>query len=112
MRTIHNYKLSLESWESQRDAGRYNPATVITYRDRHGIHNHVIGAGNSDQITVVRDGEHTIVLAANDSLGYCGIEVFDGSSMVFDQFLQGDEATEPLDLCPINIIKYLLQWWN
>ena len=108
MRTIHNYKLEKETWESQRIAGRYNPATEIVFRDKRGIHRHTIGAGNSDNIHVFREGYWTIVLSVNYGLPYCGIEIFDGDMAFYDTFVQGEPATEYVDLTPINMTKALM----
>ena len=111
MRTIHNYTTESETFEAQCGAGRYNPATELTYRDKTGKHTVTIGAGTSDDLHLFRDGDHTYLLTINNRLDYVGVEVYSGSDMVGDMFLQADHEVESvlgrngLDKSPMWIVK-------
>ena len=84
----------------------------ITFRDRHGQHTHKLSAGTGDVLHVYRKAGQTFVLSLNRSLGYVGLEVFDGAHRVGDVFLQGGQVTEVLgrdDLAPFTIIRRLVE---
>lgn len=108
------YEIKKESIESQLDAGRFNPALEITFRDKTGTHTHVIGAGYSDEIDVYRDGKETFVLTRNFDLEYVGLEVFEGDYVVGEMFLQSDyeikEMVGNIDLMPYTIINRMAQY--
>jgi hypothetical protein len=78
MRTINSLKYNIygESLEQQRQAGRYNPASVILYKRKE----YTIGSGTTDHIHVFREDEFLIVLSINYHMGYAGIEAFDTTS--------------------------------
>jgi hypothetical protein len=53
------------------------------------------------------------VLSINNSLGYVGLEVFEGSEQAGDIFLQENQVTETLgrmDLAPFTIIRRLMEF--
>jgi len=87
-----NYSIRKESYESQREAGRYNPGLELV------IGNRVmpISAGHGDDIDVRTEGGEVFVLARNYRMGYVGLEVFDAEGeRVGDIFIQSeDEAKE------------------
>jgi hypothetical protein len=79
MRRVHRYSIRKEDLFDMLHAGRYNPCMEITYRDRSGEYTHKLSAGYWDDIDVYRDGSETYILSSNRSLGYIGLEVFEGS---------------------------------
>ena len=113
MKKVKNYTIEKESIQDMCDAGRFNPSSEITYRDKTGIQTHKIDAGCLDDIHVCREGMETFVLTTNQSLPYVGLEVFTKDGQAGDLFFQGDQVLEAginLDLMPYNIIKELLQY--
>ena len=112
MRTIHNYKLQTETWESQSKAGRYNPATEIVYRDKRGIHTYTTGAGTSDSINVFREGEETYILIVNDQLGYAALEIPGSIEVVFFQSTYSELREDFHELSPITQVKILLSYYS
>ena len=112
MRKVTNYTISKEPVEDMLTAGRFNPCMEIIFRDRRGLHTHKLGAGTGDVLHVYREAGQTFVLSLNRPLGYVGLEVFDGSHMVGDIFLQGGQVIEVLgrdDLAPFTIIRRLVE---
>lgn len=61
-----------ESWESQRRAGRYNPALVALFDNRR----HVLPVGDSDYFTLYRvkgdDSGRVWCVSISTRFGYCG----------------------------------------
>ena len=114
MRKFKNYTLTEETHEEQRAAGRYNPATVITFRDKRGQHRHALGKGTEDAIDVYRESGLYYVLTRNYRLEYVGLEVFEGADAVGDIFMQSAVDTNEVDIngAPYNLIKHLLQWFD
>jgi hypothetical protein len=103
MTKVKNYRISKESTNEMIAAGRFNPSLEIIFRDRHGTHRHKLSAGYGDDIHVYREAGLTCVLSINNSLGYVGLEVFEGSEQAGDIFLQENQVTETLgrmDLAP------------
>jgi hypothetical protein len=72
MRTIHA-TFRDETIDEQIAAGRYNPATqaIVRLRDRSLIL--TLGAGRSDDVTLLRDGDTIVVVSVNTRHDYCGI---------------------------------------
>ena len=109
-----NYQIEKETIESMVAAGRFNPALELTFRDKTGTHTHTIGAGYSDTVDVYRDGKETFVLTRNFGLGYAGLEVFEGSEVVGEMFLQNDwevkEIVGDIDLMPYTLINRMAQF--
>jgi len=110
------FTIEKETYEEQREAGRYNPGLVVLFRDRTGNHRVHIGAGYSDDVEVYREGEETFILSKNWRLGYVGLEIYRGSRHIGEMFLQNsqdiDEILGPqgLDLADYNIIKRMAQY--
>jgi len=112
MRRVYSHTIRKESYEGQIAAGRWNPCLEIVFRDRRGKHTHKISAGNSDVIHVYRDGSETYVLSVNDSLGYVGLEVFDGDDKTGEAFLQGEQVADVLgryDLAPFTMVRRMVE---
>jgi len=88
---LADYRTELESWESQRTAGRYNPATVLKV-DGHAAE-YTLGAGRSDSLTVFVQGNEILVLSVNHGLGYVGLEIFDSAdgSQIGERFYQDED---------------------
>ena len=109
-----SYEIKHETYEDQREAGRYNPSLEITFRDKTGVHTHKTVAGTSDDLDVYREGSLTCLLNRNFNLGYIGLEVFEGGKRVFDIFMGlhqiPDDTGDLFEAAPYNSIKYLLQW--
>ncbi len=98
-----------------RQAQRYNPALVITFRDRSGSHTHTLSAGHSDDLHVYREDTETYVLSLNHSLGYVGLQVFTGADETGDIFLQDGQVEEilgSLEYAPYTIIRRLREYVN
>ena len=110
MRRIHNYSIGKESIEDMINGGRFNPCLEIYFWDRTGSHTHKLGAGYEDVLDVYREGLQTYVLSHNNSLGYMGLEIFKGSVVIGEMFVEGHEVKETLGserLAPFTIIKRL-----
>lgn len=116
MRTIHNWTTEEEDYESQRAAGRYNPALVLKFRDKEGVHEGIIASGHSDDIYVHREGDQTYVQSINHRLGYVGLQVWRGDKFDDVIFIQNESEVEDilgkggLDKSPIWITKVLSNW--
>ena len=77
MKQVHS-KWFQESYHSQREKGRYNPATVVKVDvPGKGQCKAVIGAGTSDDVTLWLEGSCLYVIAVNRGLDYCGVERHD-----------------------------------
>ncbi len=75
----NNWATWLECGDRQRAAGRYNPASEISFKIP-AAHCHktvTIGAGRSDGLEVFYEGQRIYVLATNSALEYVGLEVFE-----------------------------------
>lgn len=131
-----DYKVRRESWDSQRDAGRYNPASVIIYVDkprgkRFGCrYRWVIPAGDGDGVYYYRDGREVLCLSVRRSLGYIGLCVWsmdsDDDTPVGEVFLQNADDELPaiieslrgtrrvksdvFDYSPAYLTRVLLDW--
>lgn len=77
MRTVRRFKLSKESYEEQRAARRYNPATVVEWVQGRRKRRMTLGAGDSDHLHFFTDDTLFIALSVNYRLDYVGIQVFD-----------------------------------
>jgi hypothetical protein len=110
MRTLKldEYELDRETWDEQREAGRYHPATVVIWRG----HRHAIGAGSSDDVDLFEEGGELFVLSRHRGLSYAGLEVFRDGQLVRDTFTQdGDGLADYLnELTPIYAAKRLGEW--
>ncbi|KPK74221.1 MAG: hypothetical protein AMJ84_00070 [Acidithiobacillales bacterium SM23_46] len=109
MRTLKpfEYQLDRETWEEQRAAGRYNPATVVIWRG----HRYAIGAGTGDDLDLFEEGGALYVLARRDSLGYAGLEVFRDGERIADTFTDYEEQAEYINgLSAIYAAKRLANW--
>lgn len=118
MRSIP-FKTEQETYEEQRQAGRYNPGLVLIYTDTNRRKQRVpLSAGYEDYIYVYREGEEIFALSLNHRLGYVGLEVFSGdpAEHVGEIFLQNDWEIEDvlgrkgLDLSPPTIVRRLAQY--
>lgn len=90
---IPNYKIRKESFESQREAGRYNPGLELLI----GQVVMPLAAGSNDDIDVRTEGDEIYVLTRNYSLGYIGLEVFTKEgSQIGDIFCQSEEEAREL----------------
>jgi hypothetical protein len=75
------------------------------------------GFGSSDSVSLFQDERWLIVLTKNRGLRYCGVNVFDATgASLWDMFMQNPDETpedsKAFDGAEINLVKYLLQWWN
>lgn len=117
MRSIP-FSLKEESYESQRTAGRYHPASVAVWRDRTGKHAAVISAGGRDDVYMFREGTDIFCLALNTGLQYAGLEVFNEQTGKFEEgmFLQADYEVEEIlgrngiDKSPIWIARVMASY--
>jgi hypothetical protein len=76
MRTLQ-FKISKETMDSQRLAGRYNPANVATWHHRRKRYQLVLHSGDSDTVLGFTDEDNVIFVSINRTHGYCGIVVND-----------------------------------
>ena len=109
MRTaaLHSYEFDRETYDEQREAGRYNPATVIVWRG----HRYAIGAGTSDDLDLFTEGRALYVLARNRGLSYAGLEVFRDGERIADIFVQDEERGDYLnELTAVYAAKRLANW--
>jgi hypothetical protein len=109
MRTLklHEYELDRETWEEQREAGRYNPATVVIWRG----HRYAIGAGSRDDVDLFEEGGALYVLARNSGLNYAGLQVFRDGDEIADTFTDYEEQADYLnELSAIYAAKRLANW--
>jgi hypothetical protein len=111
-------RICRESWESQRDSGRYNPASVALWRSKYGKHRWVLPCGTSDDISFFREGDLVYLVCINSRLDYVGVSVFSckDNDELGEVFCQSEEhwrdALGPrgLDLHPRNIAKRLAEY--
>jgi len=124
MRTLTNdkYHMYPETDEQQHAEQRYNPASIIKYKNVE----HTISAGTSDHVYCFREDEYLIVLAVNYRYGYVGLEVFalDKEECLVNIFYSSEEELEEYvgkhwdNLSEITIAKRLyataceLDWEN
>ncbi len=131
LKSLHweRYKVCRESWESQRKAGRYNPASVLILKasKRSPRVRCVLSCGDSDDVSFYTDRGVIVVVSMNRGLDYCGLQVFSrdekiagypvGESMGEGLFLQGQEQIEEslgrkgLDLSDRTIARRLYGLW-
>lgn len=69
-------KVYRESPESQRNAGRYNPASVIKPIIKGVKRRHVLPCGDSDRVSFWLEGETVYCLSISHRLGYCGLTAY------------------------------------
>lgn len=109
MRTLkpHEYELDRETWDEQREAGRYNPAPVIIWRG----HRYALGHGTADDVDYFEEGGALYVLARNVAIGYAGLEVYRTGEQIASTFTTFQEQEEYLNgLTPIYAAKRLANW--
>lgn len=110
MKRFHPH-ISKESWESQRKAGRYNPALTACFAGVEVL----LPAGTSDTMTFWRDRTRVLLLTTNSRLGYAGLTEFDAldgseSGSVFVQDMYGGDAPPDFfDRAPHTQRNYLLE---
>ena len=113
MRTLHNWALGYESWDAQRDAGRYNPCRQVIIDGGPTL---TIGAGNDDSVDVFTEHGLYFVVSVNHGLEYAGLEIFDRDGAQVEEgnvFLQADHEVRNtlgprgVDLTPMAIAKRL-----
>lgn len=114
MRTVDWISTEYETCEQQTESRRCNPAKVMRYRDKRGIHEVTLDHGSNDELHLFREGEYTLVLSVNRRVGYTGLQILNGEGEESEGvFLQSDHEVESvlgklgLDLEPINIAKAL-----
>jgi hypothetical protein len=73
MRTVNGYKIVYEEWETQKEAGRYNPALELHYKGKA----YTLACGSTDDVNVFEDNTVLFVMSQNWGLEYCGLQVFD-----------------------------------
>lgn len=109
MRTIkpHEYEHERETYDEQREAGRYHPAAVIVW----GGHRHAIGAGLADDVDLFEEGGALYVLSRNRGLDYAGLQVFRDGEEIGGAFVDIEpQAGYINDLSAIYAAKRLANW--
>ena len=104
-----------EGIDAQTKAGRYNPATIITFKERE----YLSQAGNSDDAYYYYEHPFLYELVINHRLGYCGISKYDATGddpglINYDFFQNLDDLDALLDkkdainaFSPLWLAKYL-----
>lgn len=101
------YTWDRETWEEQREAGRYNPAQVVEWRG----HRYAIGAGTADDVDLFTEGGALYVLARNRGLGYAGLEVFRDGERIAETFTDSEDQADYLnELTAVYAAKRLANW--
>lgn len=111
MRTLKPaaYDWDRETYEEQREAGRYNPAQVVIWQG----HRHAIGAGTADDVDLFTQDGALYVLARNRGLGYAGLEIWQDGERVADTFTDAEELADYLnELTAINAAKRLADYMD
>ena len=109
MRTLHHWRLVQETWNEQRDAGRFNPGLQIHIGTLHLP----IGAGSSDDVHLFQEDGEYYVLSVNTGLQYVGLQIFSATGELLDySFLDTEyqiaENVGNIDaLTPMTICKRL-----
>lgn len=109
MRTapLYSYEFERETLDEQREAGRWNPATVIVWRGQR----YTIGAGTADDVDVFTEGGALYVLARNRGMSYAGLEVFRDGERIADIFVDESDRGDYLnELTAIYAAKRLANW--
>jgi hypothetical protein len=78
-----------------------------------GEYTHKLSAGYCDDIDVYQDGSETYILSSNRSIGYIGLEVFEGPDKTSEMFVGSEQVEAVLgrdDLAPFNAIKRLREY--
>jgi hypothetical protein len=125
-----NANITHESWDSARDAQRVNRGLIAFVHYRNATYRLPIGAGESDDVNVFRDGPLVYVVSVNRGLGYAGLQVFEltsyepskynakhrQASEIGETFLQADYEIDDIlgkrgvDLHPRTIAKRLADY--
>ncbi len=94
-RPIAHHVIEHETWDEARQAGRYNRALVLTYRERGGEkHRVTLSAGESDHVNVLTDGDAVYALSANFRLDSVGLECWIDGDDAGDVFFQNNVESE------------------
>lgn len=95
MRTLkfNQYEWSEETWDEQRESGRYTPAKVIVWKG----YRLPIGAGSSDDVDLFIEGDRLYVLARNNRLEYAGLEAFKDGELDGEIFIDSEVEGEYLN---------------
>jgi predicted regulator of Ras-like GTPase activity (Roadblock/LC7/MglB family) len=91
MRRFKNYELQNEDILTQMAAGRYNPAIELKYSLNKRQYTVMLSAGQSDRITIYREGNTLYVLSTNYNLGYIGLEIFEKGEIAGELFIDNPE---------------------
>ena len=102
---LGEYDVRRESWDSQCEARRHNPARVLLFLEyKRGKrfacrHRWVIPAGDGDDVFYYREGREVACLSVRRSLGYVGLCVWsldsDDDNPIGEIFLQNAEEELP-----------------
>ncbi len=104
---FNSYDIERETWDEQREAGRYNPADVIIWRGAR----HTLGCGTADDVDVFTEGGALYVLARNWALNYAGLQVFRDGEQIASVFTDlEDSASHVNRLTAVYAAKMLANW--
>jgi len=104
---LHSYDWDRETWDEQRDAGRYTAAQVIIWRGNR----HAIGAGTADDVDLFTEGGALYILSRHRGLGYAGLQVFRGGEEIANSFVDGEEQGDYINgLTAVYAAKRLANW--
>lgn len=91
------------------DSGFYSIPLALYHKDKQLT---VLGVGNEDDIYLFRNGNNTLIYAANDRLDYMSLIEFDPDHGIVNEiFLDCDSFNEFKHLQPINRSKAMYQWF-
>jgi hypothetical protein len=115
MQTAKIYSLAEESIDDMISAGRFNPAFVLTFRDKNNncIYNLTIGHGTQDDTYLFEEDGIYYLLAVNTILGYIACEAIKDGQIMDSIFLDDNQDIEiflgkkGINYAPITIAKRL-----
>jgi hypothetical protein len=104
---FHSFAIERETQEEQREAGRYNPADVITW----GGLRYSLGCGTADDVDVFTEHGALYVLSRNRGLGYAGLQVFRDGDEIASVWIDSDERGQYInDLTAVYAAKRMANW--
>ena len=115
MKTITDFTVFNCAWNDERARGYYNPPTILAYNGTE----YVIGAGQTDNVSLFDESGTLLVLSVNSRYGYAGLgKLVDGEEESIC-FLRNSQDFDLLELnqdffeyADINQAKILALYWG
>lgn len=85
----------------------YNYPITLNYGEKHKRSKYILGAGTSDNITLLQDGIFIYVIAKNNGLDYISLQVINTElkEIEGDVFLSGDDISEDSEVYSSGILN-------